>query len=48
MANGGEKESGNERRQINKQLAMRRTLHYTPWEFPKDGGGKPETQHINN
>jgi len=27
---------------------MRRTLHYTPWEFSKDGGGKAETQYINN
>lgn len=25
-----------------------RTLHYTLWEFPKDGGGKAEMRYINN
>lgn len=24
------------------------TLHYTPWEFPNDGGGKAKMQYINN
>lgn len=52
MANGGEKENGNKSK--GKLINSYRyapnitTLHYTPQEFPKDGGGKAETQYINN